>query len=524
MADIEGQRPQPRTLTDLHQHDLHQQKPVAAAAEQTALPLCVDLDGTLVKSDTLRDSLLVLVRQRPFSLLQLPFWVLQGKAAFKAHIAKYVTLDAAHLPYNRPLLQFLEQQHATGRPIYLATAADEKLAKAIAAHLGLFTATLASDGSTNLAGEVKLAAFRAQFPQGFCYIGNAKPDAPILAACSEPMVANPHRSLQTSLRRAQSVPAKKFMDTTPLLPRLLKTIRLHQWAKNVLIFLPLLLAHELSGHTILAGALAFLSFSLCASATYILNDLLDIESDRRHPVKRRRPFAAGELSVFTGLGLMALLAAASVAIAFCLPHMAGGAVGGGLLHPAGRNGLLLWLAVYVALTLAYSLRLKRMVLVDVIVLSALYTLRILAGSAATGIAVSPWLGGFSLFFFLSLAFVKRFSELENLRARGGVSSSGRGYHVGDLEQLRVFGSASAFAAVLVFTLYINNPVVSALYRHPARLWLLTPILILWLCRIWLKTSRGEMDEDPVVYALTDKHSILLGLLSVAVVLCAAAAH
>jgi 4-hydroxybenzoate polyprenyltransferase len=485
------------------------------------LPLCVDLDGTLVKSDTLVDSLLVMVRQRPLSLLQLPLWVLQGKAAFKAHIAKSVALDAAHLPYNRPLLQFLEQQHAAGRPIYLATAADEKLAKAIAAHLGLFTATLASDGSTNLAGEAKLAAFRARFPQGFCYIGNASPDAPILAACSQPMVANPHRGLRSSMRRAQCVPAQKFMDTTPLLPRLLKAIRLHQWAKNTLIFLPLLLAHALSGHTVLAGALAFLSFSLCASATYILNDLLDIEADRRHPVKRSRPFAAGELSVFTGLGLMGLFAAASVAIAFCLPHMAAGR---GLLHPSGRNGLLFWLAVYAALTLAYSLRLKRMVLVDVIVLSALYTLRILAGSAATGVAVSPWLGGFSLFFFLSLAFVKRFSELENLRVRGGVSSSGRGYQVSDLEQLRAFGSSSAFATVLVFTLYINNPAVSALYPHPARLWLLAPILILWLCRIWLKASRGEMDEDPVVYALTDRHSLLLGLLSVAVVLFAATAH
>ncbi len=283
---------------------------------------------------------------------------------------------------------------------------------------------------------------------------------------------------------------------------------------------PLLLAHALSGHEIFAGALAFLSFSLCASATYILNDLLDIEADRQHPVKRRRPFAAGDLSVFAGLGLMVLLATASIAIAFCLPHMAGG----GLLHPGGRRGLLLWLVVYVVLTLSYSLRLKRMVLVDVIMLSALYTLRILAGSAATGVAVSPWLAGFSLFFFLSLAFVKRFSELENLRMRGGVSSSARGYQVGDLEQLRVFGSSSAFAAVLVFTLYINNPAVSELYRHSARLWLLAPILILWLSRIWLKASRGEMDEDPVVYALTDKHSILLGLLSVAVVFCAAAAR
>ena len=500
--------------------DTLQQNAVPETGKTPVVPLCVDLDGTLVKSDTLVDSVLLMVRQSPLALLQLPLWLMQGKAAFKAHIAQAVTLDAAHLPYNRPLLQFLEQQHASGRPIYLATAADAKLAIAVAAHLGIFTGTLASDGSTNLAGANKLTAFRAQFPQGFCYIGNAQPDAAILAACTEPMVANPHRSLQSAMRRAKIVPAQNFTDTTPLLPRLLKTIRLHQWAKNVLIFLPLLLAHEHSERSIFAAVLAFLSFSLCASATYILNDLLDIESDRRHPVKRRRPFAAGELSPFAGIGLMALLAATSFAAAFCIPHIA---IAAGVMHP-GRGGFFLWMAIYVVTTLAYSLRLKRMVLVDTIILSALYTLRILAGSSATGAAISPWLAGFSIFFFLSLAFIKRFSELENLRARGGISTSGRGYQVGDLEQMRAFGSSSAFAAVLVFTLYINNPLVSALYKHPARLWLLVPILILWLCRIWLKASRGELDEDPVVYALTDKRSLLLGLFSVAVVLYAAAGH
>jgi len=498
--------------------DVLQQRAVAGIAESPALPLCVDLDGTLVKSDTLVDSVLLMVRQNPVALLQLPLWLVQGKAAFKAHIAKAVTLDAVHLPYNRPLLQFLEQQHAAGRPIYLATAADAKLAAGVAAHLGLFTATLASDGSTNLVGANKLAAFHAKFPQGFCYIGNARPDASILAACSEPMVANPHRSLRSAMRRDKIAPAQTFVDTTPLLPRLMKTIRLHQWAKNVLIFLPLLLAHQHTPQNVLAGVLAFLSFSLCASATYILNDLLDIDADRRHPVKRRRPFAAGDLSAFTGIGLMLLLAAASVTAAFYIPHAA---IGTGVILP-GRRGFIEWLAVYVAVTLSYSLRLKRMVLVDTIVLSALYTLRILAGSSATGTPISTWLAGFSIFFFLSLAFIKRFSELENLRVRGGVATSGRGYQIGDIEQLRAFGSSSAFAAVLVFTLYIKDPAVSALYVHPARLWLLVPILILWLCRIWLKASRGELDEDPVVYALTDRRSLLLGVLSAGVVLFAAA--
>jgi phosphoserine phosphatase len=192
--------------------DLHQQKTAADGTESPALPLCVDLDGTLVQSDTLHDSIFALARQRPLALLQLPFWVLRGKAAFKAEVAKAVTLDVARLPYNRPLLEFLKAQHAAGQRIYLATAADAKLAQSVAEHVGLFTAVLASDGSTNLSGEMKLAAFRAKFPQGFSYIGNALLDAPILAACAEPMVANPRRSLLRALRRAQVVPVRSFIE------------------------------------------------------------------------------------------------------------------------------------------------------------------------------------------------------------------------------------------------------------------------------------------------------------------------
>jgi len=492
----------------------------AILAEDSALPpLCVDLDGTLVKSDTLHDALLVLVRQHPAALLSLPGWLVGGKAVFKQHLSSLVLLDAAHLPYNRPLLQYLELQHAAGRPIYLATASDQRLAEAVAAHLGLFTGILASDGATNLAGENKLAAFRARFPQGFCYIGNSRADAPVLLAASHPMVANPHRGLNATLRSNQTVPVLRFDDRASLLQRLRRSLRVHQWAKNVLILLPLLLAHGRGVRSVIAAALAFLAFSLCASATYIINDMLDIESDRRHPSKRRRPFAAGDLSVAAGAGMIATLFAAAIAIGLCIPHGLSAAT----VNPS-RSGFLMWLAAYVVVTLAYSLRLKRMALVDTLVLSGLYTLRILAGSAATGYVVSPWLAGFAIFFFLSLAFIKRFSELENLRARGAVAASGRGYQVSDLEQMRAFGTSSAFAAVIVFTLYINNPTVSMLYRHPARLWLLTPLLILWLCRVWLKASRGELNEDPVVYALTDRFSFLLGLFSVGVILLAAASR
>jgi 4-hydroxybenzoate polyprenyltransferase len=487
--------------------------------DTVAVPaLCVDLDGTLVKSDTLVDSALALARNRPDLLLKLPGWLLQGKAALKRHITSSVSLDVAHLPYNRELLQFLEQQHANGRPIYLATAADSALAERVAAHLGLFEGVLASDGVLNLAGHNKLAAFRQTFGENFCYIGNALPDLPLLQNCQQPMVANPTRGLRSALRRAQVIPAQTFSETVSPLKAWLKAIRIHQWAKNVLLFLPMLLGHALKPGLIAAALVAFVSFGLCASATYIVNDLLDIEADRLHPRKRRRPFASGDLSALSGIGVIVVFLIASVALALAVPHVLA------YFSPELALGrpyhFLVWLGIYCATTLAYSLRLKRAVLVDVIVLSGLYTIRILAGSAATGIEASAWLGSFSIFFFLSLAFVKRFAELENLRERGGAIAKGRGYHISDIEQLRSFGSASGYVSVAVLTLYISNLDAAQLYSHTKRLWLLVPVLLLWISRLWMQASRGQLDEDPVVYAITDSRSLLLGVLVLAIVLSA----
>ena len=491
---------------------------IPAPGTATLPALCVDLDGTLVKSDTLVDSTLALARQNPAALLQLPRWLAEGKAALKRHITSRVELDVAHLPYNRELLQYLEQQKAAGRSIYLATAADSALAHRIAAHLNLFTGVLASDGSTNLAGSNKLAAFRQSFGNDFTYIGNARPDLTLLQHCKEPMVANPTAGLRAALRAKGIVPVRSFDERVSPLRAWPKAIRIHQWAKNTLIFLPLLLAHAWDKAPFAAAFIAFLSFGLCASGTYIVNDLLDLEVDRQHPRKRRRPFASGDLSAISGVFVIALFLAASVCLAILLPHVIS------LITPsrglARPYHFLEWLGIYAVTTLAYSLRLKRAVMVDVIVLSGLYTIRILAGSAATGVAVSTWLASFSIFFFLSLAFVKRYAELENLRERGGVTAGGRGYHISDIEQLRSFGSASGYVSVAVLTLYISNLNTAQLYHHTNRLWLLVPILLLWISLLWLRASRGELDEDPVVYAITDRRSLLLGLAVVVVVLLA----
>jgi len=490
--------------------------------EVSAVPLCVDLDGTLVKSDTLLDTVVVLARQSPGALLHFPGWISEGKAVFKREVSSLAAIDVVHLPYNQPLLEYLRQQHAEGRDIYLATGADSLLAERVAAHLGIFAGVLASDGMVNLTGHKKLAVFQQRFPAGFCYIGNARPDVPLLTHCVQPMVANPHASLRAGLRAAKVQPVRTFQDAASPAKAWLRALRPHQWAKNALIFLPVLLAHVHAAGPMVAVCLAFLSFGLAASATYILNDLLDLEADRHHPRKRRRPFAAGDLSPIAGVVTATAFFALSVAIAVLLPRVLV------LLSPQfqahGQGEFLEWLVIYVVSTTAYSLRLKRMALVDVIVLSGLYTIRILAGSAAAGVPVSPWLAAFSIFFFLSLAFVKRFAELEGLRVRneaaGTIAVKGRGYRISDLEQVRSFGTASGYASVVVFALYIGNEVAKNLYAHYPRLWLLVPVLLLWLSRLWMQASRGDLHEDPVVYAITDKRSLLLGAVVVAIVLSA----
>jgi 4-hydroxybenzoate polyprenyltransferase len=468
--------------------------PVAPAQIPIAVarPLCVDLDGTLVKSDTLVDSLLVLARTHPLLFLKLPTALFHGKAAFKAFVTKSVSLDVAHLPYNRKLLHFLQQER--GRIIYLATGADLALARRVADHLGIFSGVLGSDGATNLTGNKKLDSLRARVgPDGFDYIGNAIPDLPLLVHANSPMVANPSLALRMRMKARGIRPANEFLERGSVFRAIVRAIRVHQWAKNLLIFVPLLLSHALTVSRLLTAFEAFVCFSLIASAAYIVNDLLDIEADRRHPRKRTRPFASGDLSAFSGI------AVAGVFVLF-------GLLGARLL-PWDFYG---WLLAYLATTLVYTTWLKRIAIVDVLILSGLYTVRLLAGSAATRTPISHWLAGFSIFLFLSLAIVKRFSELENLRASGSSPHNGRGYLVADIGQMRSFGTASAFASVVVFANYISGPEVVTLYHQPGRLWLMMPLMILWLCRVWLLASRGELNEDPVVFALTDRMSLFIG--------------
>ena len=465
-------------------------------------PLCVDLDGTLIKSDSLFDAVCQFLRCNPFGFWQLGRWLAVGRARLKAEVASQAPLDPAELPYNAELLQFLHAEHRRGRQIYLTTGADGPLAERVAAHLDIFDGVLASDGVTNLTSVLKLDLLKERFGE-FDYIGNSRADLPLLANARQAMVANPTPALRIALHQGHIPVARTFLHKQPLAPTLLKAIRIHQWAKNILLFVPLLLSHKLRPEAIGAVIAAFFCFSFMASANYIFNDLLDIESDRRHPVKRFRPFAAGDLPVAGGAALALALIVVSLALLPVLPHQ-----------------FLLWLAVYIASTAAYSLYFKQVALVDVLVLSGLYTLRLLAGGAATRTEISPWLAAFSIFLFLSLAMVKRFSELENLRERGASETHGRGYVAGDLDQIRSFGTSSATASVLVFMMYIARPDVTVLYKHADRLWLIVPLMLFWLYRAWLLGSRGEMNEDPVLFALRDRVSLAVGACVLAMALLA----
>jgi 4-hydroxybenzoate polyprenyltransferase len=441
-----------------------------------------------------------MLRSRPVLALALPRRLLRGKAAFKAFVTESVSLDVAHLPYPQKLLQYLREEHSRGRDLYLVTGADVALARRVADHLGIFSEVMGSDGVTNLTGNRKLAGLRSRIGGAeFDYIGNDSPDLPLLAQATEPMLANPSFGLFLRLRTRGIKPIREFDDSGSSAKSLMKAMRPHQWAKNLLVFLPLLLSHSIAENRLLMALLAFACFSLTASATYIVNDLLDIESDRRHPKKCLRPFAAGSLSAFKGAALAAGLLLVAFATSRFLPV-----------------GFIAWLLLYLGMTLAYSTYLKRIPLVDVLILSGLYTLRLLAGSSATGTHISHWLGSFSVFLFFSLAIAKRFTELDNLNTIGSTPRNGRGYVLADIDQLRSFGTSSAFAAIVIFAIYISGDDVIKLYRNPTLLWLIMPLMILWLSRVWLLASRGELHEDPVVFALTDSMSLLIGV-AVAVV-------
>lgn len=451
-------------------------------------PLFVDLDGTLIHSDLLVESFLELIKRHFLCLFLVPLWLLRGKAFLKDQIASRVALRADLLPYNLELLDYLRAQKAQGRELILISASNNRLVQAVADHLGIFSQAIGSDNKVNCSGTRKLARIR-ELHKEFTYAGDDSIDLQVWKGANAAIPVNASAELKRQVAAITTIEKEFDGNPTGLRPYL-KALRLHQWLKNTLVFLPLALAHQLDNPELIWQAtVAFVCFGLCASSVYVLNDLLDLPSDRQHRSKCKRPFAAGDVPLIHGLLISPVLLVIALAIALTLPI-----------------AFVIILALYYLCTGLYSFVLKRIMLVDVIMLAALYTLRIISGAAAISVVPSFWLLAFSMFLFFSLAVVKRYTELDYLREAGIAQSEGRGYYAQDLSMMAMFGGASAFLSVMVFALYINNDDTRNQYLTPEILWLICPLLLYMITRIWLLAARGQIEEDPIVFALKDRVS------------------
>jgi 4-hydroxybenzoate polyprenyltransferase and related prenyltransferases len=468
------------------------------------LPLCTDLDGTIVKTDLLIESFFHLLKYHPLLIFLTPFWLFKGKAYLKQQIANRVELDVKVLPYHLAFLEYLRTQHSMGRRLVLATSSNSKFAHQVAEHLGLFNEVVASDDRTNLSGTNKLVQLKAAFgDQGFDYAGDSRVDLAIWPHAQRAILVNPKPGVKAAAERIVTI-ERVFDDQCQGIMHYLRAIRLHQWLKNLLVFVPLVLDHEVDSLPLLwQNLLAFLAFGFCASSAYLLNDLLDLTVDRHHPRKRLRPFAAGNIPILHGTLLIPVLLLSAFGIALLLP-----------------GSFLTLLCTYFILTLLYSLYFKGKLILDVLVLASLYTLRIIAGAAVTSTIFSFWLLAFSIFIFFSLAMAKRYSELLQLQRAKGQFRKGRGYRVVDLNAFTSFGAASGQIAVLVLALYINSDEVRTMYSYPETIWLLCPLLLYWVTRVWLLTGRGKMHDDPVVFAIRDRVSYCIAAAGIVILLLA----
>lgn len=467
------------------------------------VPLVVDLDGTLIKTDTLHEALVQLFSQKPIQALRTLPLLVHGRAAFKSAVADHVLPDVDTVPTNEAVFEAIAQAKKDGRKVYLATAADRRFAEAIANSIGKFDGVFASADGINLKGKTKADRLVAAFGMhGFDYIGNDAADIPAWRAARKALIAGaPSRLMR---RLSGELPTAIALGTrTPPIKSYLLALRPHQWLKNGLVALPAIAAHDFTIGALITVLIAFTSFSLGASSIYLVNDMLDLPHDRAHPVKRHRSLAAGLVPVTHAILLFGLVAALSIALATLLPW-----------------AFMFTLIVYFAFSISYSLYLKRKLMVDVVALAALYGVRVSAGATATGIALSHWLIGFCFFIFLSLALVKRTSEITALTSTAVDKVKGRGYRSEDHQTVVALTAASGFVAVLIFALYISSPDVIALYRNPQLLWGICVILVYWLGRVYFLADRGEMHQDPVIFAATDRISLLAGMLILAILLAA----
>ncbi|PNG26271.1 hypothetical protein CR492_09110 [Methylocella silvestris] len=465
------------------------------------LPLVVDLDGTLIKSDLLLESFFANVGKNPASVFGFLAALRHGKARFKDALAQGVDLDVASLPYDQKILDLITAARNEGRPVYLASASNAKFVGAVADHLGLFTDWFASDASTNNSAHTKAEFLVGKFgAHGFDYVGNDKADLPVWAVASGRIGV---RTAPALSGRLAALGVEVIESPAPQLKSWIKLIRVHQYAKNGLVFLPLLAAHKFDLLSLYHCVLAAIAFSLCASSVYIFNDLVDLSADRGHPSKRRRPLASGAIPIMRGVIAMPVLFLASIVVAALVSWQ--------------FLGVLLF---YFAVTNAYTCWLKTKMLIDVVALAALYSLRVIGGAVAINVTASEWLIGFSMFIFASLALIKRYIELAVRLDKELPDPSNRNYKLGDMPIVASLAAASGFNAVTVFALYISSDTVHSLYRHPQFLWLVCPILMYWISRMVMLAHRRLVHDDPIVFALKDRVSYAAGAAIALVVLAA----
>jgi 4-hydroxybenzoate polyprenyltransferase len=460
-------------------------------------PLCVDLDGSLVRTDTLLEGFLGALRHSPIRALATLFFLFVGKAAFKARLSEIWQLDVTHLPYNIPLLEFVRSERKRSRMIVLATGAHEQIASKIAAHLGIFDQVICTNGQTNNVSHKKAEILKATFKDtGFWYAGSANADLPVWKASAGAVVAENPKRWTKKLARTGVPVLWKCPATRNSWKEYLKAIRIHQWVKNLLVFVPVFTAHRLTDlHAFRLTVLAAAAISIIASSLYLFNDLIDLPEDRNNPLKQSRPFASGAVSLWAGICLMVACAALGLALSLFLPSRAQ-----------------LALLVYAAGSFLYTSKLKRYMMMDVVGLASLYTVRILLGGYATNIVISDWLLGFSMSLFLCLALLKRTSELVIAQRTSLVGDiPGRGYTAVDLDQVTSLGSASALISVLIFALYLHSPEVTQLYSNPDRMWLICILQVYWLSRLLILGRRGLIDSDPILYIMKDRVTYVIGL-------------
>lgn len=467
--------------------------------------VCADVDGTILATDLLYESLLIALKRQPWLIFLVPVWLVRGRAHLKARLAERATsLRFDYLPVREEVLAYLKRQRELGGRIVLASASHHSLVAGVARRVGSIDSIVASEETCNRKGAAKANAIVAHIgDEPWSYIGDSSADFSVWQCAHQQVcVTSSPRFAKRFQARFPDGEVIRVQGST--IATFARGIRVHQWLKNLLVFLPVALAHRWFDVTAVgASVLAAIAFSLCASGVYVLNDLLDLDADRRHPRKRRRPCASGEWPLRSALVVVPLLFLAAFLVA------------------AGVHWeFMLLLGLYLVLTTLYSFRCKALALVDIILLAMLYTIRIVGGGVASHIEVSQWLMGLSMFLFLSLACVKRFSELLVLQQRNEKKTWGRGYWVGDLEQIAAFGAASGYISVLVLALYVSSHEIARLYSNPTLVWLACPLLLYWVSRIWLLARRGIVHDDPLVFALKDKVTYIVAAIGVVILLAA----